>query len=129
MANAKRSTSTKTTPAPVAAPAPVAPVAAPAPVAVALRGGLAVVAVKLAGHPYRTSAAHTAANWQTIVAACTAAPGGVVPVASLLPPAQHAATAASHKANGGGAWVPSHFVGYCLRRGYLVAVQPAAPTA
>ncbi len=118
-------------PAPVAAPAaPVVAPAAPAAPVVALRGGLAVQAVMLApGRPYRTSAAHTAANWQTIAAACAAAPGGVVAVAALLPPADSRAAAASHKANGAGAWVPGHFVGYCLRRGYLVAATLPAQAA
>jgi hypothetical protein len=70
-------------------------VAAPAPV-VALRGGLAIAAVTLTGKPYRTKAQHNAQWWQQI----TAAQGGSV--TALL-----------------AAGVPSHFVAYTVRRGYL----------
>jgi hypothetical protein len=97
--------------APVTAPvtAPVAaPVAAPT---VALRGGAAVALVQVVpGTVYRTKAPHNVAWWATITGQATAAPAAV---ATLC--------AAPHS-------VPTHFVGYCLRRGYLVAA-PAAPAA
>jgi hypothetical protein len=88
-----------------AAPAPA--VAAPAPV-VALRGGAAVARVAIKeGAVYRTKAPHNVAWWATLQSACATAPA---PVADLCKqPAQ------------GGHGVPAHFVGYCLRRGYLVA--------
>jgi hypothetical protein len=79
---------------------PVAPVAAPV---VALRGGLAIAAVALTGKPYRTKAQHNAAWWQQI----TTAQGGSVQ--ALI-----------------AAGVPSHFVAYTVRRGYLA---PAAADA
>lgn len=82
----------------VAAPAPV--VAAPAPV-VALRGGPAVQAVTLTGKPYRSAAAHNTGWWQQIAQAVAAGPA---PVADLVK-----------------AGVPTHFIGYTMRRGYLVA--------
>lgn len=86
---------TKQAPAPVA-PAPVAP--APT---VALRGGPAVQQVALTGKPYRSAAAHNTAWWQQVQQAAAAGPA---PVAALL-----------------AAGVPAHFVGYTMRRGYLVA--------
>lgn len=92
--------------APVAAaPAQVAPVPAPAPApaAVALRGGLAVVAVAL-GKPYRVQAGHNL-QWLTQVQAACAAGGGSASVQALL-----------------AAGVPAPFVGYMVRRGYAVPV-------
>jgi len=96
--------------APVAAPAaapdaaPVAAPAAPAPAVVALRGGLVVGAVQVGTKPYRVAAAHNAAWWQAI-GACCAANGGKATVAQLA--AQPYG-------------VPANFVGYVLRRGYLL---------
>ena len=89
--------------APAAAPAAPAAPAKP----VALRGGLAVAAVVLTGQQYRTAAPHNKAWWEAITQACASGPA---PVAALC--------AAPHN-------VPSHFVGYAMRRGYLAA----APTA
>ena len=78
-----------------------APAAAPA-TPVALRGGAAVATVQVRpGAVYRTKAPHNQAWWATVVAQATMQP---TPVAVLC--------AAPHA-------VPSHFVGYCLRRGYL----------
>ena len=92
------------------APAPVAP--APAPVqAVALRGGLAIVAVRATTALYRTSAPHNVA-WWALVQQQLAAGGGVATVPALL-----------------AAGVPAPFVGYVVRRGYLAATAPTAPTA
>lgn len=111
MATTKRTT--KQAPAaPVQAPAaPVqAPVQAPAAPAVALRGGPAVAQVQVkAGAVYRTKAPHNVAWWQAITVAATAQPAAV-------------ATLTAHPAQGG-AGVPAHFVGYCLRRGYLTQVS------
>ena len=79
---------------------------------VALRGGAAVALVQVvAGTTYRTKAPHNVAWWATITGQATAAP---VAVATLC--------AAPYS-------VPTHFVGYCLRRGYLQAVAPAAVAA
>lgn len=87
----------------VQAVAPAAP-AAPAK-AVALRGGQAVATVQVvAGAVYRTKAPHNVAWWATLTGLATAQP---VAVATVV--------AAPHS-------VPTHFVGYCLRRGYLQAV-------
>ncbi len=83
------------------------PAAAPAPV-VALRGGPAVATVALKpGAVYRTKAPHNVAWWQAVTAACAAGPAAVAQLTAQ--PEQ------------GGSGVPAHFVGYCLRRGYLVA--------
>lgn len=90
----------------VAAPAPKA---ASKPVTVALRGGAAVAQVALVpGATYRTKAAHNVAWWQAIGAAVQAGQGKAA-VAQLVAQAP------------AGAGVPAHFVGYCLRRGYLQA--------
>lgn len=94
------------------APATQAPATqAPAP-HVALRGGAAVALVQVApGAVYRTKAPHNVAWWATITANATQAPA---PVATLCAQAPQ------------GHAVPTHFVGYCLRRGYLQAVAPQA---
>lgn len=83
-----------------AKPAPAQPAqpAQPAPATVALRGGPAVATVRLTGKPYRSAAKHNTDWWTTI----TAAKGG--PVQELIK-----------------AGVPSHFIGYIMRRGYLAA--------
>ena len=105
MANAKQTTKTTQAANKAAKPTnkaakPAAPAAAPqaAAPAVALRGGPAVGAVVLTGKPYRTAAAHNMEWWNII----TKAQGG--PVAKLVE-----------------AKVPTHFIGYALRRGYLQA--------
>lgn len=107
-----------TTPlAQVAAQLATAPAAAPAPKAaqVALRGGPVVATIGLSGQQYRTGAPHNAVWWAAIVAACKAGPAQVAPL--LAGPNNPAG-------------VPSHFVAYTLRRGYLVANPPAtAPSA
>ena len=82
--------------------APVAPVA-PAPVAVALRGGLAVAAVALGTKPYNSKAPHNVDWWATINKQL--ANGKPAAVAEIV-----------------AAKVPTHFVGYCVRKGYLKAV-------
>lgn len=83
-----------------------APATAPA---VALRGGPAVTYVQVnPATVYHSKAPHNVAWWQAITSAATAAPA---PVAALV----------ATQANPQG--VPGHFVGYCLRRGYLVAAQ------
>jgi|SRR6266404_8648074 len=92
----------------VAATLAAAPVATPAPAAtIALRGGQAVASVKLSGTQYRTAAPHNQLWWAALTKALVAGPA---PVAGLL----------ASPANPSG--VPAHFVGYALRRGYLVAV-------
>jgi hypothetical protein len=96
------------TPNPV--PPAVAQVAKPAPVAVALRGGLAVVAVA-PGKPYRVQAGHNL-QWLQLVQALWAAGGQVAPVQALV-----------------AAGVPAPFVGYMVRRGYAVACALPAPVA
>lgn len=83
-----------TTPAAPAAPA------APAPT-VALRGGPAVQQVKLTGKLYRSAAKHNTDWWAQVQAAAATNPA---PVADLVK-----------------AGVPTHFIGYTMRRGYLVA--------
>ena len=111
------------TPAPVAAPATVAtapevaPSAAlaalaatlaaapvpvqPAPQAVALRGGLAITAVRLTGKPYRVTAPHNVAWWATL-AQVLAQHGGTAPVPAVVK-----------------AGLPATHVAYLVRRGYL----------
>jgi hypothetical protein len=86
-----------------------APAAAPAakPVTVALRGGLAVAAVRLGGKAYRVACPHNAGWWQ-VVGATLATGQGTASVQALT-----------------GAGVPAPFVGYCVRKGYLAAA-PAA---
>jgi len=92
------------TPMPTVATLPAAPAAKPAKQpTVALRGGPAVQSVALTGNPYRTGCAHNAAWWATLTAALA---NGPAPVAPLLQGPQA---------------VPSHFVGYAIRRGYLKA--------
>lgn len=91
----------------VAAQLAAAPVAKAAkPVQVALRGGPVVTTIKLSGKPYRTGAAHNTEWWSAITAACAKGPAEV---SKLL------LTADNPKG------VPSHFIGYTLKRGYLVA--------
>lgn len=104
--------------APAQAPAPQAPAPqAPAPTVsaptVALRGGAAVATVQVKpGVQYRTKAAHNLVWWQSLVAIASAAPA---PVAQVCKPTAE-----------GGSGVPAHFVGYCLRRGYLTGAAPVA---
>lgn len=83
--------------------AAVEPQAAPV---VALRGGIAVATVALTGKPYRCKAQHNAGWWQTI----SAAQGGSV---------QALITAG----------VPSAFVAYAIRRGYLAPVAETQQAA
>lgn len=100
LAASKRASRAPSAPvAPTVAAAPVAPtVAAPT---VALRGGLAIQAVKLTGKAYRVGAAHNQA-WWAAVQQVVAAGGGKATVQALLD-----------------AKVPAIFVGYTVRRGYL----------
>src|SRR5262245_27286776 len=87
------------------APAPVqAPAATPAVVAkvVALRGGQAVAQVKLTAKAYRVTAVHNKAWFDLIGKQCAGdKPAGVADLIKL--------------------GVPSHFIGYGIRRGYLAA--------
>lgn len=100
-----------------AAPAsPMPTVAAPvAPQAPAKAHGLPV-AVRI-GAQYRCAAAHTQARWAAIVAACNAN-NGVAQVAALQAGLQAGAQAHNYAGPG----VPGHFLGYCLRKGYLLPV-------
>lgn len=77
-----------------------------APKTVALRGGIAVATVKLAGKKYATKAPHNLEWWGAITKAC--ADDKAANVADLVKAAKD-----------GGAGVPAHFIGYCMRRGYL----------
>src|SRR6185436_11303473 len=83
---------------------------------VAVANGIAVAAVAVKpAQVYRTKAPHNQAWFSAIVAQIGANTGG--------PQGAHPATAAVApmlvtKENPAG--VPSHFFGYCLRRGYLV---------
>ena len=94
-------------------PTPAAPVVAQAPAKPA--HGMPV-AVRI-GAQYRCAAAHNMQWWQALQAAC-AANGGTAPLAPLLQAAKGATAG-----NPGTAGAPGHFVGYALRKGYLV---PAA---
>lgn len=89
----------------LAAPAtqPVATIAHGQPVVVALRNGPAVQTVRLTGKLYRTKAAHNL-DWYATIGT----------LATRTVPATVAALLAAK--------VPSHFIGYCMRRGYLVQV-------
>lgn len=77
----------------------------PKPATVALRGGAAVAQVKLSGKQYRTAAPHNQQWWKAL----TEAGAGDKPIAVADVVVSQA------KPNG----VPAHFIGYCLRRGYL----------
>jgi type IV secretory pathway protease TraF len=83
--------------------APKQPQAAPAAAAptVAIRGGLAIAAVRLTGKRYNVTAGHNVGWWQQCQ---QAAGGGTASVAALVQ-----------------AGVPAIFVGYVVRRGYMVA--------
>lgn len=84
------------------------------PQVVALRGGIAVATVTLGSKPYSSRAPHNVA-WFAAVQAAVAAGNGQAAVATLLQPAP------------AGSGVPSHFIAYCLRRGYLA--QPTQASA
>lgn len=92
-------------PTAVTLPATVAVVAKP--VTVALRGGPAITSIKLSGTVYRTGAVHNKAWFELVQAALK---DGAAPVAPLVGSGTDGKT------------VPSHFIGYCIRRGYLTAV-------
>ena len=96
--------------------APVVPTMAPAKPATAPRGLPVAVKANPASKGYRTTAPHCQQRWQALLAAMQAG-GGVAQVAPLV--AACTQGAAAHNYNGPG--VPGHFVGYCLRRGYIVA--------
>lgn len=100
----------KATPAPAAQPAPTV-------AAVCVRGTAPVQMVKLGTKNYKVKAPHTAQRWAEILAALSQNPAGV-PVATLTAPCKSGA--AAHNYTGPG--VPSHFIGYALRHGYLTAV-------
>lgn len=85
-----------------------APVAAPAaPKTIALRGGQAVSQVALTGAVYRTTAPHNQQWWKALSDKLQAGPVAVSGL--LLTPDQPQG-------------VPTHFIGYALRRGYLKSV-------
>jgi hypothetical protein len=86
-----------------ATPAPQAPATPPA--VVAVRGGLAIAAVRLTGKVYRVGATHNAGWWNQCTQA-VAAGGGSASVADLVK-----------------AGVPAIFVGYVVRRGYMAPVS------
>lgn len=83
------------------ATAPAQP-ASVAPTVVALRGQAAVASVQIkAGAVYKTKAPHNLDWWAIITKAAASQPAAVADLCK--------------------AGVPSHFIGYTLRRGYLVA--------
>ena len=101
-----RKAASKAPSAPVAAQTVATPAPTPTPV-VAVRGGLVLQAVALVpGKVYKTKAPHNQAWWALLAAACAAGPAAVNPLLAT-------------QANPAG--VPMHFVGYCVRRGYLQA--------
>ncbi len=93
-------------------PAVQAP-AAPAQVVIPLRGGLAYAYLQLTPtcKPYRTACPHNTQWWGQLHAAVQAAPGHKLPLAQVL----------LTQANPTG--VPGHFIGYAVRRGYMVGAQ------
>lgn len=98
-------------PSPLAAMAvTLAAAAQPAPATsaqvVPVRGGLAIAKVKLTGKPYRVSAPHNLAWWETLGKLVQATEGGVVPVADCVK-----------------AGLPVTHVGYLVRRGYLAEAK------
>lgn len=103
-------------PMPTAAAPVVAPVAAPAAPVVNLRG--LPVALRLnPAKVYRTGAAHNAHWWSNVVAACAKGPAST---AALLQGATGAAAMHGPTATTA-TGAPGHFLGYAVRRGYLVA--------
>lgn len=99
-----------------ASPLPTPQTAAPAaqpepakPATVALRGGAAVAQVKLSGKQYRTAAPHNQQWWKKLADA--GAGDKNIAVADVV--------VSQAKPEG----VPAHFIGYCLRRGYLTEVK------
>lgn len=105
---AAKPASAKPSPLPTVAAPAAAPVA-PKPATVALRGGAAVAQVKLSGKQYRTAAPHNQQWWKTLSEA--GAGDKSVAVADVV--------VSQAKPQG----VPAHFIGYCLRRGYLTEVK------
>lgn len=103
------------TPMPTPA-APVVPSMAPAKPASTPRGLPVAVRINPASKGYRTTAPHCLQRWQALLAAMQAG-NGVAQVAPLVGACTQGA--AAHNYNGPG--VPGHFVGYALRRGYIVA--------
>lgn len=96
--------------------APVVPSMVPAKPASSPRGLPVAVRLNPASKGYRTTAPHCLQRWQALLAAMQAG-GGVAQVAPLVGACTQGA--AAHNYNGPG--VPGHFVGYALRRGYIVA--------
>lgn len=114
--NASKAPATKAPSKAPSAPVVAQTVATPAPTTtpvVAVRGGLVLQAVALVpGKVYKTKAPHNQAWWVTLAAACAAGPAAVNPLLAT-------------QANPTG--VPMHFIGYCVRRGYLqAATLPAS---
>lgn len=110
---AKRAPKQAASPMPTAA----APVAPPAQAAARVPAGFNVVV--RAGAPYRTAAPHCQYWWANVQAALQA--GGGTANLQALRQAGGTVPKATYQAAGTGA--PGHFLGYCLRHGYLV---PAA---
>lgn len=81
----------------------------------ALRGLPATLRVNPA-QTYHTKAAHNLHWWQNIVQACTQG-GGSASTATLLAGAQGSVAGNYSTATG----APGHFIGYAVRKGYLVA--------
>jgi len=114
MAKAKSNTKATIAPASIAGMASmasmgltlVAPTPKATPVVVALRGGAAVASITLQGAVnYRVAAGHNAGWLASITAACK--PTGVASVAALVQAQTNP--------------VPTHFISYCLRKGYVKA--------
>lgn len=104
-------------PMPTPAAPVVAPVVAPAAPVVNLRG--LPVALRLnPAKVYRTGAAHNAHWWANVVAACAKGPAST---AALLQGATGAAAMHGPTATTA-TGAPGHFLGYAVRRGYLLAV-------
>lgn len=88
--------------------ASTAPEAKAKPETVALRGGPAVALVTTAGaKAYRVAAKHNADWYKQVQDACATGPAEVKVLI--------------------GAGVPSHFLSYCLRKGYAVAADGMTP--
>ena len=103
MAKATKATKATATAASIVALATTAPTPAPTPApVVALRGGAAVATITFTGaKPYRVKAGHNAV-WLGVMQSLQGTTGSL--------PVQAAVQAG----------VPTHFIGYCLRKNYVV---------
>ena len=99
---------TPVSPLPTVATLPV-PEAKPAKAKViALRGGPAISTIQLTGNKYRTGVKHNADWWFILCDALAAGPTAVEPLVG---------------SGVDGKTVPSHFITYTLRRGYISSVE------